>query len=811
MRTTALLAALFLALPAGAATISGSDLGGGDLSPLNGDVLSGTFTDVGQFTIPAGATVYIAAGVPLRVYAATVTIAGTLDGSGRGQFGGAGGGAGGAGQAGFDGGDLGTGGGGAGAAAKGGGGGAYGAVGGAGAGSGGGTGGALYGSTGSYTTPLSADDIFAGSGGGGGGGGTSATGGPGASGGAAIYIEAASATVSGAVLLQGATAAAVTNASGTDPGGGGGGSGGGLLLRVTGDLTMNGATLNAAGGAGGNVSDNLFNTEEPGGGGAGGRIKLFARTSSLTSVSISTAGGAPGGNGGIGGGVDATNPAVAGAAGTISYGVIASSPAAFAAQTVYVTSIAWNWSAVSSFGDALPASDNAYHLYAATTTSPRGTPELSVAASSAAATTTALTPNTTYDLVVTAYTDWGDGLPSNAVSTHTLASPPALSSFTAASASGLTLSWDSGAPANPSYTRYEIQLALDGGFSTGLLDGYATGTSSAPAGLSANTTYYLRVRAVNIDGVATAYTAAAATATLADVPASPSVGAVYVTSAAFSWTGGGNPAGTEFEAQVSSDNFFSLAGTSTTLQTSATFFSLTPGQRYYLRARALNREGTPTAWTTAVSTTAGTLSDTTPPSTPGVPVSDRQFSYDGTVRFAWSAASSSVGILSYRLVVGTFPGGNDFLDQSGVTTTSYTVTGLSSGRTYYASVSAYSNAGVYGAFSAASDGVPVFVAASTPAIPKPYAWPNPFDPSHGPVQIGFYLEAPAGVTLKVYSLQGSLLRSEDFSYSSAGNQIASWDGNGSAGRVAPGGYIVVVERHYGGRTDSSRVKVAVLY
>ena len=108
--------------------------------------------------------------------------------------------------------------------------------------------------------------------------------------------------------------------------------------------------------------------------------------------------------------------------------------------------------------------------------------------------------------------------------------------------------------------------------------------------------------------------------------------------------------------------------------------------------------------------------------------------------------------------------------------------------------------------------MPVFLTASAAAIPKPRAWPNPFNPATGPVQIGFFLEERADVTLGFYTLSGRLLRQITQRYDAPGNQIASWDGAADGGgRVAPGGYVVLVTKRYAGRTDSARVKVAVLY
>jgi flagellar hook assembly protein FlgD len=75
-----------------------------------------------------------------------------------------------------------------------------------------------------------------------------------------------------------------------------------------------------------------------------------------------------------------------------------------------------------------------------------------------------------------------------------------------------------------------------------------------------------------------------------------------------------------------------------------------------------------------------------------------------------------------------------------------------------------------------------------------------------------FLDEPADVTLKVYDLQGALVHESSTRIGSAGNQILSWDGKRSGGgRVAPGGYVGVISKRYGGRTDTQKFKLAVLY
>ncbi|OGR48986.1 MAG: hypothetical protein A2X37_00555 [Elusimicrobia bacterium GWA2_66_18] len=812
----------FLLSPAAqGATLAPGDKGGADLVVGNDDILSGVYTNVGLFSLPAGVTGFVApltGGPNLAVYASTVSIAGVLNGVGRGQPGGGSGQApSGAGSSGTGGGAAGAGSGAGAAAAKGGGGGGGGGAGGAGAGDSGGgiaaAGGSAYASTGAVTSPISADDAFQGSGGGGGGANASASGGSGASGGAAIYIEAASMTVTGSILVDGSTASAVAfGANATNPGGGGGGGGGTILLRVTGMLTLaDGSKLSAKGHGGGNVDSTFVRPDKaPGGGGGGGRIKLFYGAAAFGSVIFSTSAGVAGDkDAGFVGTIDASTPPVAGDVGSVSFGVVASSPTLFAVSNVYPSSIVWTWSAAPSFGDA---GSRLYRVFPSTVTAPLPAPQATASSLETGVAEDALTPNTTYSRFVTAYTDWGDSAPSGAVSTHTLAADPGLGapSFGAVTTIGLTFAWSAGAPSNPSYTTYELNVSTSAAFAAPVSTSFAAAVSSSPTSFISNTTYYFRVRAINLDGVPTAYLVTQATVTLAAAPESPAAGPVHVTSGVFTWSAGTNPPDTFYTAQVSSDNFFSMTDSSSTLATSATFFALTPGTQYFLRVQAVNRGGTPSAFSTLVSATAGNLSNTAAPAAPAAPVADRAFSYDGKANFTWTDATSPVGILDYNLIVGSLPGSSD-LFAGNVAVASHSAAGMLTGRSYYAQVRARSNAGVYSVFSPVSAGLPVFIPDLNPAITKPYSWPNPFDPRAGASQIGFYLEETADVVLKIYTLQGRLVRRSLSSFAK-GNQIMAWDGNSESGmRVAPGGYVAVIEKRYGSRVSAQRLKIAVLY
>ncbi len=282
----AALSSLMLAGPAAhAALINGADFGGGNLTPADGDILSGVFTNIGTFTVGAGTTVFVMPGVALSLSANSIVIDGQLNANGAGGAGGAGGLVNPtAGSAGFGPGPGSGGGPGPCVHGGGGGGGAYGGNG----GNGGywfsnpvAVGGIAYGSA------LTAD-IQMGSGGGGGGGSCGFLGGEGGAGGGAIALMALSDLIlNGSITADGEDGSDGVGSSG----GGGGGAGGGILL--TGTLNLDGL-LSAAGGDGGELSNSLSMS---GGGGGGGRIKLGGDISSLgAGFDTDVAGGSPGSN-----------------------------------------------------------------------------------------------------------------------------------------------------------------------------------------------------------------------------------------------------------------------------------------------------------------------------------------------------------------------------------------------------------------------------------------------------------------------------------------------------------------------------------
>lgn len=818
---------LLLACPAGAAEIAGGDWHGADLAPANYDILRGTFSNVGNFIIPYGYTVQVAPGERLAVYAATVTIAGQLNANGSGLPGGS---AGGPGLPGSDGFSPAANGAGKGAAATyGGGGGGHadadldGLSGGHGqTPANGGAGGSEYGTNAALGIPLSVADAYLGSGGGGGGGGAAGDqSGSGGAGGGSIYIEAGYVVISGTVSADGLSGGVgITTIGPALSAGGGGGSGGDIVIKSAGGLKLTNSALSSAGGLGGDAIDVSAGPANAGGGGAAGRIRLIYNSANFSGVRVSTSGGPAGESNFVPG------TAVAGSSGTVSFGLFPSSPAAFAVSEVFKTSATYTWTGKAgaewggpvAYLNALTVKQ--FRLYASTTAVPFSSYYTGFSAADTAATLkeTGLTPNSALSRMLTAYTDYGDSAPSARAAFITAPAAPQGVGFTAASTGSVTFAWTAGSAGdgyNPDYTAYEVTRSSVPGFASAAATDLTVGVSTAPEALAPNTTYYFKVRAQGLDASYTGYTQVFSTPTLALVPASPSLDGVFVSSLAFSWDPAGNPAGTLFEAQLSEDGFLTVKSSSLTYAAAAVFSSLTPGSIYSLRARALNYAGRATAFTLALSTTAGSLGNLEAPGRPEPPNPTAAYTYDGTAVFRWAPPAGTVALYEYLLDVGTTPGGNDFLSASTASASgalSYAVSGLVSGKTYYARVRAMSVAGVLGEYSLPGSGVAAWEAQAEPPVAKPYNWPNPFNPRTGATSVAFNLPGACKVTLTVYTLQGRRVRELSSYEASGGNKVWSWDGRNGEGRVVePGGYLGLLKKDCASGSSTQRFKMAVLY
>ncbi len=216
-----------------------------------------------------------------------------------------------------------------------------------------------------------------------------------------------------------------------------------------------------------------------------------------------------------------------------------------------------------------------------------------------------LIPNTLYYLRAKARNTYGTETDYASIgSTRTRAAPPGAAAFSNVSAAGLRANWN--ANGNPVGTQYVAEISTDNFISLNLasttVNSFAQfGTGGFGPALLANTTYFLKVKAISADNVSSSFTALGSTSTLANPPTSASL-ATNVTSISLTWNTNANSTWTLYNAQISTDSFGSVNASSVTFGSTATFAGLTSNATYYLKVQALNSGGTGTSFTSALTT-----------------------------------------------------------------------------------------------------------------------------------------------------------------------------------------------------------------
>src|SRR5207302_1872215 len=212
-----------------------------------------------------------------------------------------------------------------------------------------------------------------------------------------------------------------------------------------------------------------------------------------------------------------------------------------------------------------------------------------------------------------------------------------------------------------------------------LVSGAATITEPV-AGLSAGTTYFYRVRAVNGNGTS----ASSANVTAITLPAAPvATAATSATTTAFTANWGSVTGATKYRLDVSTDNTFTtgLLGGYTNLDvgnvTTVTVTGLTAGTAYFYQVRAENANGGGTG--TSASSNAITLTTLSAiTATAASTITATGFTAN------WNAVGSAT---TYKLDVSTVSNFASFVtgfnNQDVTNVTTFAVTGLASGTTYY--------------------------------------------------------------------------------------------------------------------------------
>lgn len=293
-----------------------------------------------------------------------------------------------------------------------------------------------------------------------------------------------------------------------------------------------------------------------------------------------------------------------------------------------------------------------------------------------------LTNGRTYSVEVRAVNAVGTGAASTSVDATPAALPGAPTSLIATPAGGsLVLDW--GAPASDggtSITDYVIEVATN---AAGPFSVFADGTSSATAatvtGLTNGTQYVVRVSAVNAIGTSAA--AGPVSATPVDVPDAPTISGIVAGGGYLqvSFSQGSSDGGASVETiEYRLDGGSWVAAP--TLSSPLTISGLTNGRTYGVELRALNEVGGSAPSASVSGKPAGIPAAVTgfvaSPTSNSVtlswdPVNDNGSAITAYNIIRWSAASEGSISASYT-----------------TTSTSRTVTGLSSGTTYYFTIEA---------------------------------------------------------------------------------------------------------------------------
>ena len=289
----------------------------------------------------------------------------------------------------------------------------------------------------------------------------------------------------------------------------------------------------------------------------------------------------------------------------------------------------------------------------------------------------------TYYYKVCAVNSAGTSAYSNIVSGRAKAAIPAAPRVTIgnSSASGKPqLTW----AAVDGAAKYEIYRSTQQ--STGFtLLGTTTSTSYVNTGAAVGKTYYYKVRALNVDGAAGAYSSTVSGAAKAVAPAAPTVTMTYSDSGKpkLTWSAVSGAASYRVYRSESRGTGYSLLGTTTS--TSYVNTGAAVGKTYYYRVKAVNSAGT-SAYSNIVSGRAKAAI----PAAPRVTIGNSSAS--GKPQLTWAAVDGAAKYDVYR----SNSADGTFSKVGSTDKTTYVNTGAVKGVTYFYKIRAVGASGASG-------------------------------------------------------------------------------------------------------------------
>jgi predicted phage tail protein len=372
-----------------------------------------------------------------------------------------------------------------------------------------------------------------------------------------------------------------------------------------------------------------------------------------------------------------------------------------------------------------PASDGGspvggYNVYQGTSPGGEGdTPVNSSLVTSTSYPVTGLTDGSTYYFTVKAVNAQGQSAASGEVPAIPVTVPGAPAGLTAAPGDAkVTLAWSAPASNGGSpVTSYNVYFATSADFKAAAEIHNVTGTALAVINLVNGTPYYFRVTAVN--KVGESQPSSVVPANPVTVPGAPAglTAAADNAQVTLKWdtptSDGGSPV-TGYDLYVGTTAHFNgRVPLAKVTGNAVTVTGLVNGTRYYFRVTAVNKVG---------EGPASNEPRATPRTVPEAPAGLTATPGNSKVTLAWTApASGGARIRGYIIYQGTSPGDETGIPVIGspVTATSYTVTGLTNGTTYYFKVAAANAAGLSPLSGEALATLPVIVQSSTPPSSAP--------------------------------------------------------------------------------------------
>ena len=289
----------------------------------------------------------------------------------------------------------------------------------------------------------------------------------------------------------------------------------------------------------------------------------------------------------------------------------------------------------------------------------------------------------TYYYRVKAVNSAGTSAYSNIVSGRAKAAIPAAPRVTIgnSSASGKPqLTW----AAVDGAAKYEIYRSTQQSTGYSLL-GTTTSTSYVNTGAAVGKTYYYKVRALNVDGAAGAYSSTVSGAAKAVAPAAPTVTMTHSDSGKpkLTWSAVSGAASYRVYRSESRGTGYSLLGTTTS--TSYVNTGAAVGKTYYYRVKAVNSAGT-SAYSNIVSGTARTPAPAAPVLKGGTS------SASGKPQLTWAAVNGAAKYDVYR----SNSADGTFSKVGSTDKTTYVNTGAVKGVTYFYKIRAVGASGASG-------------------------------------------------------------------------------------------------------------------